>query len=422
MPDTGSNILITTNDNTAVIATDYGTSGTGFTGAHVQIFKLSYGTDSTTQRVGTSAPLPVSIYGVTGATLPISGSVSGSGNFNVVNSSSTGSYLLVGGSTWATVPVGISGTIQGVSGGYPVGITGTVSIANSGIAIYGISGATAVGVTGGRRLSYSSDSVTVYGNVGISGGLGLVAATDSIAVYGSDLGGKVLTRLYSSDGTTLGVSGDALKVAITNAGISFGVTIAASVGITNDGVVGLMIRGTGNTASHPVIVKGTLASGAIEVTATSNLPVAVQNIVTIDDADLIDSLESTSKPIVSNLSSIKTNTNVISTINDKLSNGTVQSKITEIVRPGVVTSGKKSVTETPVSLTTASISAKVGVHVKCPTTNTSTVYIGGRNILTSQGDGYPLDAGESIFIECDLVSRIFARSERGTQIVHFITS
>ena len=65
MPDTGSNILITTNDNTAVIATDYETSGTGFTGAHVQIFKLSYGTDSTTQRVGTSAPLPVSIYGVT---------------------------------------------------------------------------------------------------------------------------------------------------------------------------------------------------------------------------------------------------------------------------------------------------------------------------------------------------------------------
>lgn len=422
MPDTGSNIIITTNDTTAVIATDYGTSGIGFTGAHVQLFKLAYGSDSTTQRVGTSAPLPISIYGVTGTTLPISGSVSGSGNFNIVNSTATGSYIFIGGSTWATVPVGVSGTIQGVSGGQPVGITGTVSIASSGIVIYGISGATAVGITGGRRLSYSTDSVTVYGNIGISGGIGLAAATSSVAVYGSDLGGKVLTRLYSSDGTTLGVSGDALKVAITNAGITFGVTIAASVGITNDGIVGLMIRGTGNTASHPVIVKGQLASGAIEVTATSNLPVAVQNTVTIDDADLINSLESTSKPIVSNLSSIKTNTNVISTINDKLSNGTVQSKITEIVRPGNVTSGKKSVTETPVALTTASISVKVGVHVKCPTTNTSTVYIGGRNILTSQADGYPLDAGESIFIECDLVSKIFARSEKGTQTVHFITS
>lgn len=420
MPDTGSNILITTHDNTANIATDYGTSGTGFTAAHVQIFKIGYGNESTTTRVSTSAPLPITIYGATGATVAISGSVSGSGNFNVVNS--TNSYLQVAGTTLTTTPVGITGTIQGLSGGYPVGITGTITISNSGVGVFGISGATAIGITGGRRLNYSSDSITVYGDVGISGGLGLAAATDSIAVYGSDLGGKVLTRLYASDGTTLGYSGDALKVALTNSGITFSVTVAASVGVTNDGNVGLMIRGTGNTASHPVIIQGTLASGAVEVSATTNLPVSVNNTVTIDDTDLIASLESSSKPIVSNLSSIKTNTNIISTINDKLNNGTVQSKITEIVRPTSVTSGRKEVTTTPVSLSTTTINIKVGVHIKCPSTNTSSVFVGGRNILTAQNEGYPLDAGESIFIECDAVGKIYVRSDRGTQIVNFIAS
>lgn len=420
MPDTGSNILITTYDSTAEIATDYGTSGTGFTAAHVQIFKLAYGSDSTTTRVNTSSPLPITIYGATGATVAISGSVSGSGNFNVVNPS--GSYLQIAGTTFSSALVGVTGYVQGYSGAYPVGVTGTVTISNSGVAIFGISGATAIGVTGGRRLNYSSDSVTVYGNVGISGGLGLAAATDSIAVYGSDLGGKVLTRLYASDGTTLGYSGDALKVALTNSGITFSVTVAASVGVTNANNLGLMIRGTGNTASHPVIIQGTLASGAVEVSASTNLPVEVNNTVTIDDTDLINSLESTSKPIVSNLSSIKTNTNIISTINDKISNGTIQSKITEIVRPSYVVSGKKSVTETPSILSSATINTKAGVHIKCPSTNTSSVYIGGKNLLTAQFDGYPLDAGESIFIECDSVGKIYVRSERGTQVVNFIAS
>jgi|LauGreDrversion4_2_1035121.scaffolds.fasta_scaffold01695_30 hypothetical protein len=420
MPDTGSNILITTHDNTASIATDYGSSGTGFTAAHVQIFKVAYGTDSTTTRVGTSAPLPVTIYGATGTTLPVSGTMSGSGNFNVVNPS--GGFLQIAGTTFSTNPVGISGSIQGISGGLAVGITGTVTISNTGVGVFGISGATAIGITGGRRLNYSSDSITVYGDVGISGGLGLLAATDSIAVYGSDLGGKVLTRLYASDGTTLGYSGDALKVALTNSGITFSVTVAASVGITNDGTVGLMIRGTGNTASHPVIIQGTMASGAVEVAATTNLPVAVNNEVSIDDADIILSLESTSKPIVSNLTSIKTNTNIISTINDKLNNGTVQSKVTEIVRPTTVTSGRKEITTTPATLSSVTINTKVGVHIKCPTTNTATVFVGGRNILTAQNDGYPLDAGESIFIECDAVGKIFVRADRGTQIVNFIAS
>lgn len=420
MPDTGSNILITTNDNTAVLATDYGTSGTGLSLAHVQLFKVSFGDDVTTTRVSESNPLPISVYGTDGSTLTIQGSVGCSGNFNVVTPS--GTYLQIAGTTFTSALVGVTGTIQGISGGRPVGVTGHVNVLNSSFAIFGISGATAIGVTGGRRLSYTTDSVMVYGDVGLSGGLGLVAATDSIAVWGSDLGDKVLTRLYASDGTTLGYSGDALKVAITNSGVTFAVTISPTVGITNAGPQGLMVRGTGNTADYPVIIQGTLANGAVEISATEDVPVSVNNTVSIDDTDLIASLESSSKPIVSNLLSIKTNTNVISTINDKLTSGTLASKVTEITRPSTVISGKKLASTSPSQLTGQQTSIKVGVHVKAPSTNTDTVYIGGKNILTSQTDAYPLDPGESIFIECDSVSKLYTRTDRETQTIFFIAS
>ena len=419
MADTTSNILVTTHDDTASMATDYGTSGTGFTASHIQIAKLAFGDTSTTTRVSTADPLPISIYGVTGTTVPISGNIGGTGSFRVIHA--TGGYFQIAGTTFSTQLVGISGTIQGFSGSYPVGVSGNVNLINN-IGVFGVSGATAIGVTGGRRLNYATDSVYVYGDVGLSGGLGLVAADDSVRVYGADLGDKVLTRLYASDGTTIGYSGDALKVAITNSGITFSVSIAASVGVTNDGDAGLMVRGTGNTADYPVLIQGTLDGGAIEVAAYTDLPVSVSNTITIDDTDLIASLESSAKPLITNLSAIRTSTNLISIINEKLNTGTIQTKITEIARPTVVVSGRKELTTNVAQLTAISQAVKVGIHLKAPSTNTDVIYVGGRNLLTNVNDGYQLDPGESLFIECDSLGKIFARSNSGIQILSYIAS
>lgn len=419
MADTTSNILITTNDDTAIMATDYGTSGTGFTASHIQIAKLAFGDTSITTRVSTSTPLPISIYGITGTTVPVSGAIVGSGNFRAIHA--TGGYFQIAGTTFSTQLVGISGTIQGFSGAYPLGVTGYITVLNN-LAIFGISGATAIGITGGRRLNSSTDSVYVYGNVGLSGGLGLIAADDSVRVYGADLGDKVLTRLYASDGTTIGYSGDALKVAITNSGITFSVSVAATIGITNAGPAGLMVRGTGVTSDYPILIEGTLAGGAIEVAAYTDLPVSVNNTITIDDTDLIDSLESTAKPLIQNLSTIRTNTNIISTINDKLNSGVLSTKVTEIVRPASIVSGKKELTTNAAQLTTSNQIIKVGIHIKAPSTNTDIIYVGGRNILTAPTDGYPLDPGESLFIECDALGKLYARANSRTQVLHYIAS
>ena len=155
--DTTSNIDIPIKDNElnyASLATDYGTAGVGLGAAHVPLQKIAWGDEATSTRVTTAYPFPVRIYGQSTA-IPVSGSLSASGYFPVRGV--TGVPLVVIGSTFAAdAKLGITGTIQGIANGTPVGISGPVTISNS-VAVYGVSGAVAMGITGGRRLNSSSD-------------------------------------------------------------------------------------------------------------------------------------------------------------------------------------------------------------------------------------------------------------------------
>ena len=416
MPYTADNIEINIANGTAVLATDYGTSGYGFTASHTQIAKMVWGDENTSYRANEVYPLPVKLYGSTGGNVPVSGTITGTGDFFVRTNPTI--PLIVRGSTFSTdAPVGITGRIQGITNGTAVGVTGYVNILNP-VAIYGISGGTAIAVTGGRRLNSATDSVTVSGNVGIAG-LSLSAASHSIAVYGSDLGGKVLTRVYGSDGTTLGMSGDALKVALVNSGINFNVSMASYVGVTNqDGPLRIQGYTAGGT---PVTVKGQLAGGAVEIAATSAVPVGVCGSVAIVDTNIVNSLESTAKPLISNLATINSNTSVIQTISNQL-NSSVGANVTvkEIKRPSAIIHGQKLVTTSPTSLAAGAL--KVGVTMKALRSNTGPVYIGNGGTLTSV-NGYVLDAGDSVFIETDQLKKIFVRTDIDTQAtISFIAS
>ena len=419
MPDTSSNILITTNDNTAIIATDYGTSGIGLTAAHISLSKIAYGDESTTVRVNTATPLPVFLYGATAMTTTVAGTVGGTGTFFVKNVA--GTYFEIAGTTFSSTLIGITGSVQGRINGYPMGITGSITVPNL-LMVQGTTNGILLGITGGRNLNSATDSVGVTGMVQING-LPLIAALNSVAVYGADLGDKVLTRIYGSDGTTLGMVSDALKVSVVNAGITFAVNISATVGVTNaTGPLGLKVMGTGVTAAFPIIIQGTAPDGAIEIVSYDELAVSIADTVTIDDSNIVDSLESSSKPLITALSFIRSNTNVISTINDRIANGTIQSKVTEIVRSNAVTHGKKDATTSPMALSSTVTNLKSGVNIKCSSRNTDVVYIGNSKLLTAQGDGYPLDPGESIFIECNSAALVYVKSNTGTQTVHFIAS
>ena len=414
MPYTGDNIEISIAVGTAIIATDYGTSGAvGFSAAHAQLSKLAWGDENYTYRVTESYPAPVKIYGATGTAIPISGTITGTGSFYVRNT--TGTYLTVIGTTASGVaPVGISGTIQGISGGVAVRVTGYVNILNN-VAIFGISGATAIAVTGGRRLNTATDSVTVYGNVGISGGFQLTAFDDSVSVYGPGGATYVETNL-NVGGVPLGVSGDALKVAVTNAGFTFSVSVSATTGVTNSGGP-LQIQGYTGSSYFPVTIKGLLSGGAVEVAAYSTIPVGVSGSVTIEDADIISEIDS----LRTDIGIVATNAGyALDILNLVTASGNgAKVNINTISKPNRVFHGQKALTTTPVLLGSESI--KSGVTIKSPATNVVDIYV-GNTLGLSTSTGYILSPGESIYLEVSSMSSMYARSATGTATLAYIGS
>jgi hypothetical protein len=409
---TADNIEISiASGNSAIIATDYGTSGAvGFSASHAQISKLAWGDENYTYRVTESYPAPVKIYGATGSAISVSGTVSGTGSFYVRTNS--GIPLVVIGSTLTTdAPIGITGSVQGITNGRPIGVTGYVNILNT-VGVFGISGATAIGITGGRRLSYSTDSVYVYGDVGISGGFQLTAFDDSVSVYGPGGTTYVETNL-NVGGVALGLSGDALKVAVTNAGFTFSVSVSATTGVTNSGGA-LRVQGYSGSGD-PITIQGTLAGGAVEVAAYTTLPVGVSGSVTIDDDDIITEIDS----LRTDIGTVATNAgyalDILNLINSSGSGAKVI--VNSITKPNRVFHGQKALTTTPVQISTESI--KSGVTLKSPATNTTDIYI-GNSVGVSTSTGYILSPGETIYIEISGMGSMFARTSTGTATLAFI--
>lgn len=419
MPDIDKDLTIDISGNTASIATDYlAVNGTAAASAHVQLVKMMWGASAEAYRVSQNTPLPVNIYSTNPSTvLGVSGSVSGT--VTVTNAGTTGSFVYVKGSTGYQLPV--TGNIQGVTSGVPVGVTGTVSISQPIIVGgAGSAGATVnpVAITGGRYLSSSTDTITVTGGVQISGGRYLNAVTDTVSVLGSDLGGKVLTKLYDSAGVTLNSTSNALNVYLTNAGFTATVNVGAVVGVTNTSATALYVVGVTN--GTPVTVRGENGN-AVEVTATTPLNVNVTNDLAIDDADIVNALTLSTNPLISTLTDIKTNTAVITSLKTDVTSGKLSAKISEIVKPSKVASASKKITSTVAQLD-SNVSLRVGITVKAHSTNTANVYVGGSNLVSNSTDGYPLEPGESIYIECSNVNAVYARATEGTQDISYIGS
>ena len=414
MPYTADNIEITIASGTAILATDYGTSGTGFSLAHAQIAKVAWGNDATTYRASETYPFPVKIYGITGTTIPVSGTISGTGDFYVRTNPTI--PLIVKGSTFSTdAPVGITGTIQGIANGTPVGVTGYVNVLNS-VAVYGVSGGTAIAVTGGRRLNSATDSVYVYGDVGISGGFQLVAADDSVSVYGPG-GSTYIEANLNIAGTPLGISGDALKVAVTNAGFTFSVSLSSTVGVTNDSPTSAL-RVEGLSGGTPLTIQGSLAGGAVEIGAYTAIPVGVSGTVSIDDTDLIDEIDS----LKTNIGTVATNAGYALDILNLINSGGDGARVVvnSITRANRLAHSQITVTSNP-SILGNQTSLKSGVTIKSLATNTTDIYVGNSLALTTT-NGYVLSPGETIFLEVSTLGSIFVRTSAGTATLAYIAT
>jgi hypothetical protein len=219
-------------------------------------------------------------------------------------------------------------------------------------------------------LDSSTDSITVSGSVGISAGtLNLNAGTDSVSAFGYDGGRFVHTSIFGADGTTVGVSGDAIKVAITNSGITFSANIASTVGITNSDASGA-IRVEGISGGVPLVVKGRNGE-AIEVTNTPS--------------------------------------DAISVTGDFFVDGSQQTKISEIARPSTLIAGSVQLGGSAEQLISSN-NLKSGIRIKSNPSNTDLIYIGLSGLTANPTNGYCLSSGESIFLECNNSNLIYGRN------------
>jgi hypothetical protein len=333
------------------------------------------------------------------------------------------SYIAVAGNTLGTTLVGVTGTIQGISGGVEVGVTGSVTIqgamGTNSVLVMGTSmGATAhvngetfgvggfgipIAVTGGRRLDSAVDSVTVSGQVNVTGGWDMTSATDSVSCYGHDQGSKVWTRMFAGDGTTLGHSGDALNVNIINAGLTAEITVSATTGVTNSGGA-LRVQGYSGSGD-PITIRGEVA-GAVDVVSNSGVNANVTNTVAIDDTSIIQSIEGSTGPLISTLTDVKSNTNYINAIRTDLTSGRVRTTIAAITKPDILVSGSVNSTKN-VSSIHNNTSLKTGVTIKSSPTNNYNIIIGSETLLHQPTQGFLIEPGESIYLEVSNLNKIY---------------
>lgn len=413
MPDTDLNLTVDVTGNTASIATDY--SSTGITAGHVQIVKVAWGDANTTRRVTNAYPLPVDIRTVT-ATLAVTGSVGGLGNFKIVNGLSGSSTipLIVAGTTSSSYPaVQISGNIQGVTNGIQLGVTGTVSVGNTYIYVQGISGGAPVAITGGRRLNSSTDSITVSGTVGITGGRYLLQGYDGVRVFGGNNGETMIpVTIRDGSGNSIGSSGGALNVNLVGSGFTATVNVATLIGICQaNQAIPLFIAGA--TAGPAVRVKGLGSGDAVPVVWSSAQPVSVSGAVTVD----LDAINTKLATIQTQLTDLQTKANNISTISTKLTSGvnTVSTK------PGQVYYGSLII---PSANTTFAQSTALysGITIKASSTN-STIDVVVSGNAPGDDTGYPLSAGQSLFVETNNLQNIkFSSSSTYPIVINYIAS
>ena len=414
--DTNNNIIVTIYDGIATLGTDYNTSGVS-SSIHIPHSKMIWGNQNESYRVGLEYPMPVNVLsfnGNSGASylMGVTGSVYGLGTFTVGNTSTNPLYVVgVSGSTYPSVQ--IKGTIQGITSGILVGITtGPILFSNTSIGIYGISGGTAMAITGGRYLNNTTDSIrSIAYLTGLSMTTGLVGSTtDSVRIFGSSGEKYIPTVLNYLSGNTLfgvGMSGDAVKVSIQNTGFTFTVNLSTSIGVTNGTESALKIQG-GTAGDNPVLIK---------YYNNSSVPVTISSMIQTEMVTVGSTYDNQIKSIITaltgstgNIKSIKDSTNLISTINDKLSTNGVTVRISEISKPNRIVNGTSLFTSSSNVVQLPSNVLKSGINLKTSSSNTSTVYVGNNTIVSTKETAYPLEPGESIFIECNNTNLIFCYS------------
>jgi hypothetical protein len=284
-----------------------------------------------------------------------------SGAFNAVSASNPFPVTVTNGLT-ATI-AGITGTvtIQGTPSGTAVPVSGSVvvtGITASPVPVYTPPGCR-VEVTGGRYLNKLTDNVSVFGPSGNT---------------------WIYSNMVNASGVAIGTTANPMQVSFS--GITITANIAATVGVTND------------SAGNGLRIQG--------MSGGTNVPVQIQNTVTIDDTDILSGMTAIYTQVVS--------------LNSNLS-------AIGAARPSSFKTGRASSTFSSVTQVDSSgFTCQNGINIKALSTNTDFIYIGNTGAFTGSSTGYALDPGDETFLSLVNTNKVWVVAASGTQTITYMAS
>lgn len=287
----------------------------------------------------------------------------------------------------------------------------------------------------------ATTGVTLNTNATITGGgtAGSVQvvnySTTSLKVNGSGLNNAVVTQDQAGNTLLTNIYTDT-QAFVTNFG-SGGYTIktigVGPTGATSGSYVRLfdpttnLIAGVSNGGGSPALMVQVLGA-PITLTANVNPAVAVYNSATgpvYIQGSTGSPVSITGVTLESLLTTINTSgisgatfTSRIPVIETLLTAGTAKVTVNSETLPSTLLTGLFTATTTATGMYPGGFTCAKGVNVKSYPTNTQYVFIGESGFTY----GYPLDAGEELFLEISNMNKLFAKSGGGStgQSVYFI--
>jgi hypothetical protein len=286
---------------------------------------------------------------------------------------------------------GASGAFNAVSASNPFpvtvtnGLTATIAGITGTVTIQGTPSGTAVPVSGSVVVTgLTASPVPVYTPPGcrveVTGGRYLNKLTDNVSVFGPSGNTWIYSNMVNASGVAIGTTANPMQVSFS--GITITANIAATVGVTND------------SAGNGLRIQG--------MSGGTNVPVQIQNTVTIDDADILSGMTAIYTQVVS--------------LNSNLS-------AIGAARPSSFKTGRASSTFSSVTqVDSGGFTCQNGINIKALSTNTDFIYIGNTGAFTGSSTGYALDPGDETFLSLVNTNKVWVVAASGTQTITYMAS
>jgi hypothetical protein len=268
-----------------------------------------------------------------------------------------------------TMAAGLTATISGFSG--PISVTGLAGGAVNVLGTVVVSGLTSAPV-------YVQTAPNC--RVEVTGGRYLNKLTDNVSVFGPSGSTWLYANIVNDSGVAIGTTANPMQVSFS--GVTITANIASTVGVTNSPTgMGLMIQG---------------------MSGGTNVPVQIQNTVTIDDTDILSGMTA----IYTQVLSLNSNLSAIGA-----------------ARPSSFKTGRASSTFSSVTqVDSGGFTCQNGINIKALSTNTDFIYIGNTGSFTGSSTGYALDPGDETFLSLVNTNKVWVVAASGTQTITYMAS